>query len=370
MQLMKIQKTLYRVFVLVNLVLAISFMLYTVNLSRGDELWDFQVFYGAVHNVLAGSSIYTNYGAAHLPFWYFPWVAWIFIPLAMFPFEPASFIFLALGLTITALVIHSLTKHYEGFDLFARLYIFSMVIWLSWLVYRVGQMSYFVLGAAVLVMFVLARRGYYLAGLLMPLLLLKPHLFLIFIPLVLWLGGWKTLLTAALSSLSLFGIEFLVTPDWIRQMLALLTKGIGSADINQFYKFTTLPSLLGLGQNYTGVTYLIMTAVLVAISAVIVIRFRSLPIIPLLSLALAASLFCAVRSYAYDLVLLIPAMIWLSEKWSIKTAVMWAAAAIIPLLSHFSAEAYFVTMMVLALCVCKAISIEKRNKVPVILPQN
>jgi hypothetical protein len=90
----------------------------------------------------------------------------------------------------------------------------------------------------------------------------------------------------------------------------------------------------------------------------------------LLSLALAASLFCAVRSYAYDLVLLIPAMIWLSEKWSIKTALMWAAAAIIPLLSHFSAEAYLVTVMVLALCVCKAISIEKRNKVPVLLPQN
>jgi len=370
MQLMKIQKTLYRVFVLVNLVLAISFMLYTVNLSRGDQLWDFQVFYGAVHNVLAGSSIYTNYGAAHLPFWYFPWVAWIFLPLAVFPFETASFIFLAAGLTITALVIHSLTNHYKGFDFFARLYIFSMVIWMSWLVYRVGQMSYFVLGAALLVMAVLARRRYYLAGLFMPLLLLKPHLFLIFIPLVLWLGGWKTFLTAALSSLGLFGIEFLITPDWVRQMLALLTKGIGSADINQFYKFTTLPSLLGLGQNYTGAAYLIITAVLVAIAAFIVIRFRSLPIIPLLSVALAASLFCAVRSYAYDLVLLIPAMIWLSEKWSIKTALIWVAAAVIPLLSHFSAESYLVTIMVLALCIYKAYSIEKRNRVPVFLPQN
>jgi hypothetical protein len=90
----------------------------------------------------------------------------------------------------------------------------------------------------------------------------------------------------------------------------------------------------------------------------------------LLSLALAASLFCAVRSYAYDLVLLIPAMIWLSEKWSIKTALMWATAAIIPLLSHFSAEAYLVTLMVLVLCVIKAISIEKRNRAPVLLPQD
>jgi hypothetical protein len=169
MELMKIQKVLYKAFVLVNLVIAIYFMLYTINLSRGYELWDFQVFYGAIRNVIAGSSIYTRYGAAILPFWYFPWVSWLFLPLAFFPFEIASYLFLAAGLTITALVIHFLAKHYQSFDIFDRVYMFSMVIWLSWLVYRVGQMSYFVLGGAVLVMFLLARQRNYLAGLCIPL---------------------------------------------------------------------------------------------------------------------------------------------------------------------------------------------------------
>ena len=135
---MKIQKILYKAFVLVNLVLAIYFMLYTINLSRGYELWDFQVFYGAVRNVIAGNSIYTNYGLVHLPFWYFPWVAWLFLPLAFFPFETASFLFLVVGLIIMAVVIHSLAKHYHGFGVFDRIYMFTMVIWLSWLVYRVG----------------------------------------------------------------------------------------------------------------------------------------------------------------------------------------------------------------------------------------
>jgi hypothetical protein len=367
---MKIWKILYKIFVLVDLVLAISFMLYTLNLSRGFDLFDFQVFYGAARNTLAGNSIYTFYGAAHLPFWYFPWVAWLFLPLAFFPFETASFLFLVVGLIIMAVVIHSLAKHYHGFGVFDRIYMFSMIIWLSWLAYRVGQMSYFVLGGAALVMFLLARERKSLAGLCLPLILLKPHLFLIFIPLVLWMGGWKTILTGAVTTLSLFGIEFLITPDWVRQMLGLLTGGVGSLDTNSVWKFSTLPSLIGLGQNYVGAANLLLAAILVVVAALVVIRFRFLPRIPLLSLAIAASLFCAPRANAYDLVLLIPAMIWLSEKWSVKTALIWAAGAVIPFLSHFSAGSYIVTIMVMALCIVKAYSIDKRNRVFVFLPQD
>jgi hypothetical protein len=237
------------------------------------------------------------------------------------------------------------------------------------LAYRVGQMSYLVLGGAVLVVFLLTREQRYLAGLCMPLLLLKPHLFLIFIPLVLWMGGWKTFFTSAVSTLSLFGIEFLITPDWVRQMLGLLTHGAGRLDINSGWKFATLPSLLGLGQNYLGMVNMLVTALLIIISAFVVIRSRFLPKIPLLSLALAASLFCAPRANAYDLVLLIPAMIWLSEKWSIKTALIWAAAALIPFLAHFSSGSYLVTFMVFALCIYKSYSIEKHNRVAVLLPQ-
>ncbi len=367
---MKIQKILYRAFIFANLVLAISFMLYTLNLTRGNDLFDFQVFYGAARNVLAGSSIYTNYGAANLPFWYFPWVAWIFLPLAFFPFEIAYLIFLTIGLLIVALVIHFLTKQYQGFDVFDRTYMFSMVIWMSWQAYRVGQMSYLVLGAAVLVIFLLAREQKYLVGLCLPLLLLKPHLFLIFIPLVLWMGGWKTVLTGALAGLSLFGIEFLITPDWVNQMLGLLTGGAGRLDTNPGWQFATLPSLIGLGQNYVGTVNLLVTAVLVIIAAMVVIRFRFLPKIPLLSLAMAASLFCAPRANAYDLVLLIPAMIWLSEKWSIKAALIWAAAAMIPFLAHFSSGSYLVIFMVFALCTYKSYSIEKHSQVAALLPQN
>jgi len=97
-----------------------------LNLSRGYELWDFQVFYGAVRNVIAGSSIYRNFWVANLLFWYFPRVSWLFLPLALFPFEIASFPFLAIGLSILALVIHSLAKHYQSLGILDRIYMFSI----------------------------------------------------------------------------------------------------------------------------------------------------------------------------------------------------------------------------------------------------
>ena len=123
---MKIQRILYKVFVLLNLVLAICFMVYMINLSSSYKLWDFQVFYGAVRNVIAGSSIYRNFGVANLLFWYFPWVSWIFLPLALFPFEIDSFPFMAIGLSILALVIHSLAKHNQTLGIFDCIYMFSI----------------------------------------------------------------------------------------------------------------------------------------------------------------------------------------------------------------------------------------------------
>ncbi len=156
----------------------------------------------------------------------------------------------------------------------------------------------------------------------------------------------------------------LITPHWIQQWLGLLALESSRVDTNPFFKFTTFPTLLGFSQNYLGTANLPFTIVLIILAAFVVIRFRSLPKIPLLSIALAASLFCAPRSYAYDLVLLIPAMVWLSEKWSVRTALLWEVCAIIPILAHFSAGSYLVTLLVLTLCIIKAVNLEKQAGMP------
>jgi len=357
---MGIKKILYGSYVIFNLVAAIYFIVYTVFYSGYAPL-DFPVFYGAARNALNGLSIYTYYGIHHFPFWYFPWTSWIFIPLAIFSRQVAWIIYLVISFSIAFLAVFVLAKHVLRFSLLDILYMFSMLLWMGWLAFRVGQMSFLILGATVLVILLIGKGRSILSGLLIPLLLIKPHLFIIFIPLVLWLGGKKTLVTGTLVTLLLIGIETVITPHWARQMLSLLVEGATRVDATPFWDFSTFPTLVGLSQNFSGTANLPFTIILVAISALIVIRFRSLPKIPLLSLAMAASLFCAPRSYAYDLVMLIPAMIWLSEKWSIKTALIWAAAALIPMLSHFSAGSYLVTLLVFALSISKAYTIERQG---------
>jgi hypothetical protein len=355
---MGIKKVLYSTFVITNLAVALYFAVYTfVNSLNG--LLDFPVFYGAAQNALHGLSIYTYYGTYHFPFWYFPWTSWLFLPLAFFSSQVAAIIFFVIGLGIAFLSINALANQYPRFSFFDRLFMFSMLLWMSWLAIRVGQMSFLILGTTVLVILSLARGRSILPGLLMPLLLIKPHLFIIFIPLVLWLGGKKTFIAGALFTLLLLGVEFVITPHWVGQMLNLLVEGTRRVESDPFWNFSTLPTLLGFSQNYTGTANLPISIFLMAIAAFVTVRFRALPKIPILSLALAASLFCAPRSYAYDLVLLIPAMLWLSENWSFKTALLWAICAIIPFFARFSAGSYLVTLIVFGLSVYKAFSTER-----------
>jgi hypothetical protein len=53
-------------------------------------------------------------------------------------------------------------------------------------------------------------------------------------------------------------------------------------------------------------------------------------------------------------------MLWLSEKWSVRTALLWEVCAIIPIIAHFSAGSYLVTLLVLTLCILKAVNLEKQ----------
>jgi len=355
---MGIKKILYGFFVIVNFEAVIYFAVYTVIHSFNTPI-DFDVFFSSARNAISGLSIYTYYGINHLPFWYFPWTSWMFIPLAFFSRQVAWIIYHVISFSIAFVSINVLANQDKRFSIFDRLYMFSMCLWMGWLAYRVGQMSFLILGASVLVILLTAKRRPIISGLLIPFLLIKPHLFIIFIPLVLWMGGKKTLITGSIVTFLLIGIETLITPHWFEQMLGLLEEG--THRVVPLWNFSTFPTFLGLSQNYSGTANFLFTIILVAIAAFVVIRFRSLPIIPLMSMAMAASLFCAPRSYAYDLVLLIPAMIWLSEKWSIKAALLWVVCAIIPMVAHFSAGSYLVTLIVFTLCIYKAYTLEKQN---------
>jgi hypothetical protein len=236
---MGVKKILYGSFVTAILVVAIYFVIYSIINSLNDPI-DFPVFYGAARNALSGLSIYTYYGKYQLPFWYFPWTSWIFIPLAIFSRQVAWILFLVISFGVAFLSVNALANHFQGFGLFDRLYMFSMLLWMGWLAFRVGQMSFLLLGATVLVILLIGKGRPILSGLLIPLLLIKPHLFIIFIPLVLWLGGKKTLFAGTIITLLLFGVETVITPHWAGQMLSLLVEGTRRVDVTPFWIFAKL----------------------------------------------------------------------------------------------------------------------------------
>jgi len=356
---MSIKKILYAALVVVLFFAAIYLLLITF--FSANELLDFPVFYGSGWNAIHGLTIYTYYGYYHLPFWYFPWTSWIFIPLAVFSKQVAWTLFFMLGVVVAFLSIILLTSQYGKFSWLDRLFMFSLMVWISWLAFRVGQISFLILAAVVLLIFFIQKERSFLAGLLIPILLIKPHLFIIFIPVLLWLGGKKTLVAGTMITLVLLGIGFLVTPNWPSQMLNLLLAGTHRVESDPFWNFSTLPTMLGLSQNYTGTANLPIIVIQVLIASLAVIRFHHLPKAALLALALAASLFCAPRSYAYDLALLIPAMVWLSEKWSFKTAMVWITCAIIVVVSHYSTYSYLVTLLVFLLGIYHAFQVERQN---------
>lgn len=67
-----------------------------------------------------------------------------------------------------------LAKHVQQFSYLDLLYMFSMLLWMGWLAFRVGQMSFLILGATVLVILLIGKGRSILSGLLIPLLLIKP----------------------------------------------------------------------------------------------------------------------------------------------------------------------------------------------------
>ena len=313
---------------------------------------DFYVFYGSAKAALTGKIIYATFGEYNLPFWYFPWAAWFYIPFAIWPQAVALFLYKVISVFSAIRIVSSLANFYNPeFKFLDKVLILSLIVFMSIQVMVVGQMDFILLGLTVITMYAIHQKKDFLAGLILPFLWIKPHLFIIFTLLAFWRAGKRTVIFSLTLSALMFVIESIISPGWHLEMLSLLRIGQQRTD---GLIFTTLPNLLGSQENWIGTANLPFTIILIILAFFIVLKFRSLPTIPLLSLALTASLFCAPRAYAYDLPLLIPSIIWLTAKEFKSTSWIWFVAAIFPPLTGFSASTYLVTVLVFLLAIRKA----------------
>ena len=336
---------------LVLSLLAFGSLLLFYGATRYD--WhDFDVFYFAAKSALAGKSIYIIVGQYNLPFWYFPWAAWFYIPFAIWPHDIGLALYKASSLLAAIFVLWVLTRYYDpNFKILDRLLIFALLIPMSTQLMQVGQMDYILLALIVATIFAANGKMDILTGVILPFIWIKPHLVIIFTIFAMLRAGRHTVAVSAALVVIMLLLQTLLNPGWHLEMLEQLR--VGSQRIDGL-QFTTFPSLIGFQENWVGTGNLPFTIALILFALGTTWHFRSLPTVPFLSLALTASLFCAPRAYAYDLPLLIPSMIWLTYKDFRKNAWIWFAVAMIPLVSVFGSTSFLATLLVYGLSLWKA----------------
>lgn len=325
-----------------------------------SEKRDFEVFYYSAQTALHGGMIYDTYGPYNLPYWYFPWLSWFYIPLALFPAGTAYTIYITISLLCAIASFYFLCeKMSPQTNLSQRTFALCMSLLLCWLLFRVGQMDFLLLALAGLTIYLIDTQKSHLAGLAVPIFLFKPHLFLIFFPYATLKGGKKFLASATSVTTLLASISFVFIADWPSQMVRLLSISGQRTDNN--WNFTTLPTLLGLQENWSGTANLPFTLALMVMGFVALWRVRSLNTFPMLSLALTGSLICAPRAYAYNFPLLIPVMIWLSANLSRYTFLLfWATAGLLPFFFRFSSGMYIIALAVFIWGYIKALGSKDR----------
>jgi len=349
-----LKKQIINIIYPVTVILIFIFAVWVVYfITTNSSRLDFRVFYGAAIAAVKGKQMYALYGIYMMPFWYFPWVAWLYIPLTFLTFSQAwyTYVIICCGLLWGIIMYYSnifnITKR-----LLDKLFLYSISLLLCMMLFNFGQTDILVLGLVTLVVIFLEQGKSFQAGVILPLALIKPHLLIIFVVACLLKGGKSTFIGASISSLAMFGIEFLFNPSWLNNFLKLFAYG-SQRNVRLYWGHTTLPSLLGFEENFVGTANIPLITLLILISVLVIWKLRKIPPSQLIALSLAASLFCAPRAFGYDLILLLPAMLLLSKNFNWKTFLCWILAVIIPFAYNFSTGSYILTLLVFGISIWK-----------------
>lgn len=312
-----------------------------------QDLADFLAFWGSGGRVLAGQSPYGFYPTLNggSVFQSAPWLAWLFAPLALLPVGRAWQIFYLLNLLLVALILYLAFKEFRlRLDPLTAALVLACGLALSYPCLSFGQVSILQVAILALMSLALQRGRPVLAGALLPLALLKPHLLLWFIPYALIAGGRRFRL-ASLASTLLFALAALaLQPSWPGQMLQTIFAGQAGTRM-ETWKYTTLSGLFSLDPKLGLLIPIVFLPGLFWLSR----RIKSFPLDTRLAIVLAFSLAASPYSFSYDLPLLLPALAWLTFQWPARATLLWTAMAVLIYLFGFQNLAYLITLLVCGL---------------------
>lgn len=147
------------------------------------------------------------------------------------------------------------------------------------------------------------------------------------------------LLAGILSTLFIGLVAFLTRPSWITDMLTEIIRGQQYSTM-EWNKFVTVSGLFSLPPWLNIVIWLLSFPFLILLDN----KFRLVPSNIWLPIALAVSLATTPYAFAYDLPLLIPALVWLCFPWSRFSFIAILAVTLITILAGFSSIAYIVVI--------------------------
>lgn len=295
---------------------------------------DFRGYYAAAQVLLAGGNPYDYHQVAAVllkvtgemgnnPYYYPPWFAWLFIPLARLPFQIARAIWMLFNLIVWNVSIFQLGKWIDwpanGWKRYAIFILATLTF--AWITFRYEQAGILVLGMLVMALLSMRDQKWIQSGIWLALLLVKPNVTLVVVAgISLWLlrkGQWRPIVVMVVTTLALLAVSTLITPNWFKPFfepgfgrgLTMTLDGpekIGDARIN-----TTLIDWLaynGVPSNLRLILY--GTAVPVAILVFFLIVWRSQSLLEVISLTTLIS--CAVTPYAlqYDYPPLVITFLW------------------------------------------------------------
>lgn len=304
------------------------------------EPLDYPVYLMAAERLLNGYTPYAfldpGISTSLIAFQYLPWSLWLFIPFAVIPENLAWILFIVVTTLSLGLSIYLLYRMNGRHLRIGSLFFFTgLSIWMVQPVIIEGQPTALILLAIVGYLWLDKRQRSILAGLLFPFVFIKIQFGVFFGILLFLVSTKKTRVFSFVFLIFFLVISTLLTPSWLKDMISIIREVQSrDASIGHYLIYSSAWVLLGLNPR----TGYVFSAVLMMVVFVIAWKIRYLHYIEWFSIT--SSLIVAALPYmhSYDLVLVLPAMIFIGSK---KSNWIWLIS-VIPILFYYRAIIYLV----------------------------
>jgi hypothetical protein len=295
---------------------------------------DFRGYYAAARVLMEGGNPYDYYQVAPVllqitgkmgnnPYYYPPWFAWLFVPIALFPFQIARGVWMAFNLAIWNISLWKLSQivswHQKGWRLYS-LFILSTLTF-GWITMRYEQASILVFFILVLTMLSIRNYQWNSTGFWLAFLLIKPNITLVTVVMIcLWFiqkKQWLPVIVMALTLAVLSALAIWITPNLLQpffesgfgQGLTVALDGpnqIVAGRIN-----TTIFDWLGIF-GIKGNLRLFIYCLFIVISFVVLALtlYRSKSLLELISVSLLISFVITPYALQYDYAPLVIVLFW------------------------------------------------------------